>query len=45
MTFNTGDRPGTGTYTCTTCGEVVTIEDPNEELPECPVCGEKEYSK
>ncbi len=45
MEFHTGDKPGAGSYTCTTCGEIITLESDDDELPVCPVCGEKEFTK
>lgn len=42
--FNSGDKPGKGTYKCAVCGLVVTLED-GQELPVCEVCGATEWSK
>lgn len=34
----TGQKPGRGTYTCTQCGERVTLDDATDTLPPCPRC-------
>jgi DNA-directed RNA polymerase subunit RPC12/RpoP len=46
-TFETGDKPGKGTYKCLThrCGRKVTIEKDSDPLPECPKCGKAEFKK
>jgi len=30
-----GERPGKGTYQCTTCGGTVVLEDEKATLPRC----------
>ena len=40
---STGEKPGVGTYTCTTCGQTVTLDDPNDTLPPCPKCSGTDY--
>jgi hypothetical protein len=39
----TGEKPGKGTYTCTNCEEVVTLDNDSDRLPPCPVCSGTEY--
>jgi rubrerythrin len=39
----TGDKPGKGTYTCSTCGEQVTLNDATDTLPPCPSCHGMKY--
>ena len=34
----TGEKPGIGTYTCTSCGTVVRLDDNTDTLPPCPSC-------
>lgn len=34
----TGEKPGTGTYTCTGCGTQVRLDDSTDTLPPCPSC-------
>ncbi|MBV7275644.1 zinc ribbon-containing protein [Clostridium thailandense] len=45
MIYKAGDKPGKGTYICTTCGEKIVINDENDTLPSCPVCGDIKYEK
>lgn len=40
----TGEKPGKGEYTCTTCGQVVVLDDHNDTLPPCPKRNGTEYS-
>jgi len=30
-----GERPGKGSYQCTTCGEIIVLEDDKQSLPRC----------
>ncbi|WP_420915715.1 zinc ribbon-containing protein [Marinomonas pontica] len=39
----TGEKPGTGTYTCTSCGETVRLDDTSDRLPPCPRCHKTDY--
>ncbi|MEY8416685.1 hypothetical protein AAK964_10320 [Tissierella praeacuta] len=39
----TGEKPGTGTYTCTNCGTTVTLDDSTDTLPPCPKCHNTEF--
>ncbi|WP_303909261.1 zinc ribbon-containing protein [Thiohalomonas denitrificans] len=39
----TGEKPGKGTYTCTKCGEKVTLDDHGDTLPPCPRCHGTDY--
>ena len=39
----TGEKPGKGTYTCTKCGETVTLDDNTDTLPPCPRCHATDY--
>lgn len=39
----TGEKPGKGTYTCTNCGESVTLDDTSDRLPPCPRCNNTDY--
>lgn len=43
--YQTGDKPGKGVYECTICGEIVVIDNDDQELPVCPVCGGTVYEK
>ena len=40
----TGEKPGKGEYTCTSCGQVVVLDDDTDTLPPCPRCDETEYT-
>lgn len=40
----TGEKPGKGTYTCTNCGETVTLDDHDDTLPPCPRCHQTNYT-
>lgn len=39
----TGEKPGTGTYTCDNYGQVVVLDDDTDTLPSCPKCNGTEY--
>jgi len=41
----TGEKPGEGTYTCTTpgYGQVVVLDDSTDTLPPCPKCSGTDY--
>lgn len=43
--YKTGEQPGKGTYQCTVCGELVTLDDDSDKLPPCPVCSATTYEK
>jgi DNA-directed RNA polymerase subunit RPC12/RpoP len=43
--FKAGEKPGIGTYKCLECGELVTLDDPDDVLPACPVCHYTEYEE
>lgn len=44
MIYNSGEKPGAGTYICTVCQYEVELKD-GEELPVCPVCQATTYEK
>ncbi len=39
----TGEKPGKGFYTCTSCGQVVHLDDNSDTLPPCPTCNGTNY--
>lgn len=40
MTYSIGEKPGKGTYECTTCNKWrVVIDDDDKQLPPCGNCG------
>ena len=43
--YKTGEKPGKGTYYCTTCGQKVVLDDNSDTLPPCPKCCETTYRK
>lgn len=45
MIYNTGEKPGKGTYVCTVCGQEVILDDINDTLPPCPKCGATTFKK
>jgi DNA-directed RNA polymerase subunit RPC12/RpoP len=45
MSYSTGEKPGKGTYVCTTCGQTVVLDDTTDTLPPCPKCHETSYTK
>lgn len=42
---NTGEKPGKGTYICTSCGQEVELDDNTDTLPPCPKCNGTKYEK
>lgn len=41
----TGEKPGKGTYVCTRCATMVTLDDADDTLPPCPKCSHTEFRK
>ena len=41
----TGEKPGKGTYMCTSCNQIVVLDDNTDTLPPCPKCEETKYVK
>ena len=39
MAYNIGEKPGKGTYCCTSCNWRVTLDDSDDRLPPCGSCG------
>lgn len=40
----TGEKPGRGTYVCTSCSTSVTLDDDSDTLPPCPKCNGTHYT-
>ncbi len=40
----TGEKPGRGTYVCTSCGRSITLDDDSDTLPPCPKCNGTTYT-
>lgn len=43
--YSTGEKPGKGTYRCTSCGQIVVLDDNSDTLPPCPKCSKTTYVK
>lgn len=43
--YKTGEKPGIGTYYCTSCGTTVHLDDSTDTLPPCPSCHSTTYIK
>ena len=43
--YSTGEKPGNGTYICTTCGKHVVLDDVTDTLPPCPKCSNTTFNK
>lgn len=43
--YKTGEKPGTGTYKCTKCGQLIRLDDASDKLPPCPTCDNSTYIK
>lgn len=39
----TGEKPGIGIYTCTSCQTKVKLDDTTDTLPPCPKCHKTNY--
>lgn len=37
--YSIGEKPGKGTYKCTSCNWSVTLDDDSDTLPPCGICG------
>lgn len=42
--YKTGEKPGSGEYTCTNCGQVISVGE-YDKLPPCPRCSNNEFTK
>lgn len=42
--YETGEKSGKGDYTCTNCGETITLDDDTDTLPPCPKCHNTTYN-
>lgn len=38
-----GELSGVGVYECEHCGGMVTLNEKDEEMPQCPVCNTNKY--
>ena len=46
MLYNIGEKPGKGTYQCTSCSQwTVTLDDDDDRLPPCGNCGSGQHVK
>ena len=43
--IKTGDKPGKGTYKCTHCGTLVTLDNDDDVMPQCPKCHNTTFTK
>ncbi len=41
----TGETPGKGSYKCTRCGTIVTLDKDTDVMPPCPKCHNKTFTK
>lgn len=39
----TGEKPGSGIYHCTNCGQEVRLDDDYDRMPPCPNCGNTKF--
>jgi predicted RNA-binding Zn-ribbon protein involved in translation (DUF1610 family) len=44
MAYNTGERPGQGTYYCLSCNESIKITK-TDSIPTCPKCNNTKFKK
>ena len=42
--YKTGEKPGSGTYSCTNCGTDVTLGQ-DDKMPPCPKCTNNEFTR
>ncbi|GKW52223.1 hypothetical protein NCCP2140_12760 [Pseudoalteromonas sp. NCCP-2140] len=46
MLYDIGEKPGKGTYQCTSCDSwIVTLDDDSDVLPPCGKCGKGQKIK
>ena len=46
MLYDIGEKPGKGTYQCTSCSDwTVTLDDDSDVLPPCGKCGKGQSIK
>lgn len=43
--YKTGEKPGKGTYQCTSCEQIVVLNEESDALPPCPKCDGTTYRK
>ena len=41
--YSIGEKPGVGTYRCTTCNWKVRLNDATDRLPPCGNCGRGQH--
>jgi len=39
----TGEKPGTGTYTCRICRQQISLDDETDTMPPCSRCNHTEF--
>lgn len=45
VTYDVGEKPGKGTYQCTSCNWKVRLDDDSDRLPPCGSCGKGQQTK
>lgn len=43
--YKTGEKPGVGKYRCTSCNQVIKLDDSTDSLPPCPSCNKTNWVK
>lgn len=38
MNYRTGEAPGSGSYRCKTCNQLIHLDDNSDRIPPCPNC-------
>lgn len=45
FTFQSGQKPGVGTYICINCNQEIILDDINDVIPHCPNCNGVNFTK
>jgi hypothetical protein len=45
MQYSIGEKPGIGTYKCTSCSWTVKLDNSSDALPPCGTCGKGQHIK
>ena len=45
FTFQSGQKPGEGTYICINCNQEIILDDNNDVIPPCPKCNGVNFTK
>lgn len=45
MSYECGEKPGIGTYACSSCGKTLVLDNATDVLPPCSECSKCVFDK